>query len=181
MIYNTPVKGEDGLYFVKALNDNKRKCFVQLNKVSVADVSDEIVFDLLTDTNTQKIEAVDTQNLTAAQENCVDWFGKSLSEKVIHGAYTSGLVNGQITGDHIAVTKIFNSEQVSQGSDILQTGDTCDVILEFAGLWFAKKAFGPTWNVVQVKIRDAPVPTPESDPDEDTYPDEYAFVDEDEE
>lgn len=181
MIYNTPVKGEDGLYFVKALNDDKRKCFVQLNKVSVADVSDEIVFDLSTDVNTQKIEAVDTQNLTTAQEKCVEWFGKNLSEKVICGAYTSGMINGQITGDRIGVTKVFNSEQVSQECDTLQTGDVCDVILEFAGLWFAKKAFGPTWNVVQVRIRDVPAPVTESEPVEDTYPDEYAFIDGDEE
>ena len=26
MFYNAPAKGEDGLYFVKALNDEKRKC-----------------------------------------------------------------------------------------------------------------------------------------------------------
>ena len=37
MIYNAPAKGEDGLYFVKALNDNKRKCLIQLNNVKVAD------------------------------------------------------------------------------------------------------------------------------------------------
>ena len=35
MIYNTPAKGEDGLYFVKVLNDEKRKCLVQLNKVKI--------------------------------------------------------------------------------------------------------------------------------------------------
>ena len=35
MIYNTPAKGEDGLYFVKVLSDEKRKCLVQLNKVKM--------------------------------------------------------------------------------------------------------------------------------------------------
>lgn len=178
MIYDTLLKGEDGFYLVKALNENKRKCFVQLNKVTVADVSGDIVFDLLTDANTQKIEVIDAQNLVAAKEKCTEWFGKNLSENVIGGAYASGLVNGQITGDRLDVTKVFNSEQVSQECDTLQPGDTCDVILEFAGLWFAKKAFGPTWNVVQVKIRN---PIPGTIPVEDTYPDEYAFVDEDEE
>ena len=51
MLYNSPVKGDDGLYFVKALTDEKRKCFVQLNKVTLADISNEIVFDLNTDVN----------------------------------------------------------------------------------------------------------------------------------
>jgi len=39
MIYNAPTKGEDGLYFVKVLNDDKRKSLVQLNKVKITDVS----------------------------------------------------------------------------------------------------------------------------------------------
>ncbi len=47
MLYNAPAKGDDGLYFVKALNDTKRKCLVQLNKVKVADVSGDMVFDLV--------------------------------------------------------------------------------------------------------------------------------------
>ncbi len=53
MIYTTPTKGEDGLYFVKALNDEKRKCFIQLNKVKVADVSGEIVIDIVSEANTK--------------------------------------------------------------------------------------------------------------------------------
>jgi hypothetical protein len=59
MIYNTPAKGEDGLYFVKALNDNKRKCLIQLNNVKVADVSGEVVFELDSDVNLKKIEDTD--------------------------------------------------------------------------------------------------------------------------
>ena len=31
---------------------------------------------------------------------------------------------------------------------------TCSIFVEFAGIWFAKKAFGPTWNIVQVKIHE---------------------------
>jgi len=69
MIYNAPTKGEDGLYFVKALNDEKRKCFVQLNKVKVTDVSGEIVIDIVSEANTKKVEGVDAQNLVAALEN----------------------------------------------------------------------------------------------------------------
>jgi hypothetical protein len=171
MIYNAPAKGDDGLYFVKALNDDKRKCFVQLNKVKIADVSGEIVMDVVSEDNIKKIEDTDTRNLSAAHENCETWFGKQLSEGVIKGAYTSSLKDGQMNSDRLDITKVFNAQQEVIDFEDVQPGKTCDVILEFAGLWFAKKAFGPTWNVVQVRVHDDPII--------DTYPEEYAFIDED--
>jgi hypothetical protein len=173
MIYNAPTKGDDGLYFVKALNDEKRKCFVQLNKAKITDVSGEIVLDLASETNAQKIEGIDTHNLEAALENCESWFGKKLSENVIKGAYTPSVVNGQLTADRLEVTKVFNAQQESIDFEGVQSGKNCNVILEFAGLWFAKKAFGSAWNIVQVKVLEDPIL--------DVYPDGYAFVDEDEE
>ena len=75
MLYNAPVKGDDGLYFVKTLTDEKRKCFVQLNKATVSEVSGEISFDLKTDSNRAKIQAIDDLNLESARENCSEWFG----------------------------------------------------------------------------------------------------------
>ena len=41
MIYDTLSKGEDGLYHSRALNDEKKRYFVQLNDVSVSDVDQE--------------------------------------------------------------------------------------------------------------------------------------------
>lgn len=174
MIYNTPTKGEDGLYFVKTLNDDKRKCLVQLNKVKVTDVSGEIVMDLGSEVNTQKINTIDTANLEAALENCESWFGKKVSDGVIRGAYTSNLDDTAMTCDRIEATKVFNTQQETIDFDLVQPDKTCDVILEFAGIWFAKKAFGPTWNVVQVRVHDDPEPIL------DTYPDGYAFVEDEE-
>ena len=171
MLYNAPVKGDDGLYFVKALNDDKRKCLVQLNKVKVSEVSGEVVFALISDTNIDKIKNVDSQNLVAAHENAESWFGKALSEKVVEGAYTPSLVNDQLSGDKIEVTKVFNSAREVVDFDLVQPEKTCDVILEFSGLWFAKKAFGSSWNIVQVRLHDDPVL--------DVYPDEYSFIDDD--
>ena len=168
MIYNAPTKGEDGLYFVKALNDDKRKCLVQLNKVKIADVSGEVFMNV---TSGVKIEDIDTRNLEAALENCESWFGKKLSESVIRSAYTPSIKDGQVTAERIDATKVFNAQQELVDFDDVQPDKTCDVILEFAGLWFAKKAFGSTWNVVQVRVHDDPII--------DTYPEEYAFVDED--
>lgn len=173
MLYNAPVKGDDGLYFVKALTDEKRKCFVQLNRVNIGDVSGEITFDLNSELNRSKIQTIDGLNLEAARENCVTWFGKELSEDVIRSAYTQSLVNDQITGESITVTKIFNSDQEIVGTEMLKPGKRCNIILEFAGLWFAKKTFGPTWNVFQVRVFDEPTL--------EVYPEEYAFNDKDEE
>jgi hypothetical protein len=169
MLYNAPAKGDDGLYFVKALNDSKRKCLVQLNKVKIADVSGDIVMDLGSEANISKIQEIDAQNLSAAVENAETWFGKKLSDKVVEGAYTSSVADNQITGERIEVTKVFNSDQEMVDFDVVQPEKTCDVILEFAGLWFAKKSFGSSWNVVQVRVH--------PDPILDTYPEEYAFVD----
>ena len=173
MLYNAPAKGEDGLYFVKTLTDSKRKCLVQLNKVSIADISGDVVMNLNSEMNTGKIRAIDEQNLSAAVENAETWFGKKLSDAVVEGAYTSSIADGQITGERIDVTKVFNSEQENVDIDTIQPGKTCDVILEFAGLWFAKKSFGPSWNIVQIRVH--------PDPILDTYPEEYAFVDDVEE
>ena len=169
MLYNAPIKGEDGLYFVKALNDSKRKCLVQLNKVKITDVSGDVVMDLNSDTNIAKVQAIDNENLDAAFDNAETWFGKNLSEKVIKSAYTSSIADGQITGERIEVTKVFNSDQEMIDFDDIQPEKTCDVILEFAGIWFAKKSFGSSWNVVQIRTYPEPIL--------DTYPEGYAFVD----
>ena len=177
MFYNTPAKGDDGLYFVKASNDEKRKCLVQLNAVTVSEVSGDMIFDINSDTNADKIIDIETQNLAAARDNSVEWFGKQLSDKVINGAYRSVLNNGQMTADMIVdpPVRVFNIKQESIDIEAIQNDKTCDVIVEFAGIWFAKKAFGGHWNVVQVRVHDDPV---REEPVTDVYPEEYAFVDE---
>lgn len=177
MFYNPPVKGDDGLYFVKALNDDKRKCLVQLNAVTVSEVSGEMVFDVNSESNAAKIGDIESQNLIAARDNSEEWFGKQLSEKVINGAYRSVLNGNQMTADIISEhpVRVFNMKQEPLDVESVQSERVCDVIVEFAGLWFAKKAFGGHWNVVQVRLHDEPV---KEEPVTDVYPDEYAFVDE---
>jgi len=142
MIFDTLTKGEDGLRTVKVRNDNKRKVFVQLNGVKISDITDDILIDIVSDVNVEKIKVIDSGNVTAAQENAVDW-----------------------------VTKVFNSQQEAVDFETLQKDKSCDVILEFSELWFAKKSFACTWNLVQVRLHPEPII--------DTYPDEYAFVDDD--
>ena len=177
MLYNTPVKGDDGLYFVKATTDDRRKCLVQLNGVTISEVSGDMIFDIHSDANADKITDIETQNLAAAHANSVEWFGKQLSEKVINGAYRSVLNGGQMTADVMTdpPVRVFSTAQESLDIESVQPEKTCDVIVEFAGIWFAKKAFGGHWNVVQVRVHEDPV---KEEPVTDVYPEEYAFVDE---
>ena len=172
MLFDTLTKGDDGLRFVKVLNDNKRKVLIQMNGVKISDISDEVVLDLMSDSNIEKVSAVDAKNVEAAQENSTAWFGKELSEGVIRGAYTPSVVDNQLSCDRIEVTKVFDSQQQAVDFETLKKDQACDVILEFSGLWFAKKTFACTWNLVQVRLHPEPVL--------DTYPDQYAFVDDDE-
>jgi hypothetical protein len=168
MFYNPPVKGEDGLYFVKTLTDEKRKCLVQVNDVKVVDTSGEFVFDLTSEDNLKKIDEIDALNLEAATEYCESWFGRKLSEAVIDKAYTRSHSNQEITGELLEITRAYNSQKELVDTSTVQSGKRCDVILEFAGLWFAKKTFGGSWNVVQVKVHDDPIL--------DTYPEDFAFI-----
>jgi hypothetical protein len=43
-------------------------------------------------------------------------------------------------------------------------------MLEYAGLWFAKKVFGPQWNLVQVVMLPEPEPEPEPTPEPEPEP-----------
>lgn len=176
MLYDTPTKDNEGFYFVKASKDDKKKCFVQLNRVKVTALTDtDVTFNLVSERNLERVQPVDTQNIQAALENSELWFGKALSEETLKSAYTPSIVDGCVTADKIAPTKVFTADQELADFSALTTESECSAILEFAGLWFAKKAFGPVWNVVQVKMA-TPPPQPE-----ETYPDEFAFQDEDDE
>jgi hypothetical protein len=170
MIFDTISKNDDGLRFVKARNDTKRKVLIQLNGVKISDVGDEIFLDLVSDINSGKVSMIDTQNVDAAIEHSAEWFGKELSETVIRAAYTSSASpDNRIECERIDATKIFDAKQQAVDIESLQKDRSCDVILEFSGIWFAKKNFAATWNLVQVRLHPEPIL--------DTYPDDYAFVD----
>jgi len=179
MIYDTLYKGEDGLYHTKAFNDEKKRHFIQLNMVKVVDVdheSGEISLEITGENNQSKIESVHNTNIESAIENSKTWFGKELSEKTISGAYTRG---DNLSVDRISATRVFNHAKEPDTFESIVPGVTCTMLIEFQGLWFAKKAFGPSWNIVQVKIHEEekiPEPEPEPEPEE-TYPDQYMIED----
>jgi len=184
--YSTPQKGDDGLYFVDTTNEDGL-VLVQLNNVSINDVSDDIIFDLNSDMNIDKIGVFDQDNMDQATINQEEWFGKKISKNVIERAYVRSVNNNQITGELIGATKIFNQKNELVDSDCIQVGKKCNILLELNGIWFAKKTFGPSWNVVQVKVFDEPEPEPEPEPESESkptvapkiYPEQYALLDED--
>lgn len=162
MIYDTITKGEDGLYHVRAFGDDRKRYFIQLDDVTLTEVGDELVMEVSSD----KLDAVHEANIQNAIDNSEAWFGKKLQEKTLRGAYTR---EETLSVERIPSTKIFTHEKTPVDYDTLETGEVCSVIVEFAGLWFAKKAFGPRWNLVQVKKRQ-----PEEKFDE-SYPEDYMF------
>lgn len=164
MIYDKLTKGEDGLYHVRAFTDDHKRHFVQLNDVTITDVGEELVLDVTSD----KVNAIHDLNIQNAIDNSQEWFGKNLAEKTLRSAYTR---EDTLSADRIPGTKVFDHEKSAVDFDTLAPGETCSVIVEFAGLWFAKKAFGPSWNVVQVRKRQ-----PEEKFDE-SYPEDYMFED----
>jgi hypothetical protein len=180
--YSSPKKGDDGLYFVDTTSE-EGLVLVQLNNVNMNDISDDITFDLNSETNINKIDVFDKGNMDQAITNQEEWFGKKISKNVIERAYVRSVNNGQITGELIDATRIFNQGNELVDREYLQVGKKCNILLELNGIWFAKKTFGPSWNVVQVKVFDDPEPEPEPEPEptvtSKNYPDQYALLDED--
>ena len=157
MIYDTLSKGEDGLYHSRALNDEKKRYFIQLNGVTVSDVdheTGEVSFEVTGEDNQAKVESVHVTNLQSALENSKTWFGKELPEKTISSAYTR---SENLETDRISATRVFDHTKESVEFSSITVGMSCTVLVEFSGLWFAKKAFGPSWNIVQLKIPEAEV------------------------
>ena len=178
MIYDTLSKGEDGLYHSRALNDEKKRHLIQLNGVTVSDVdheTGEVSFEVTGEDNQAKVESVHVTNLQSALENSKTWFGKELPEKTISSAYTR---SENLETDRISATRVFDHMKESVEFSSVTVGMSCTVLVEFSGLWFAKKAFGPSWNIVQLKIPEAEVEVEaEAEAEEETYPDQYMIQD----
>ena len=87
MIYNTPTRGEDGMYHVKAITDEKKRCFVQLSNVKVTEVDNdagEVSFEVTDEDNQAKLNVIHVSNLQSALENSKEWFGPLTPLKYIY-------------------------------------------------------------------------------------------------
>lgn len=185
MNYGTPIKGEDGMYHVKALTQENKKYFIKLSNVKVLDVdvstAGEVSFEIAGEENQSKINTINASILSSALENSKEWFGKELSEKIINNAFTK---SEDISTDVIEATRIFDSEKqlidLLDSNTVFCSGKVCSVFVEFSGIWFAKKAFGPSWNLVQVKIHEDECEESETEEESpvESYPEEYMFEDE---
>ena len=175
MIYNKPTKAEDGMRHVAAFTDEKKRCFIQLPCVKVLDTDSEmgeVSFEITGEENQAKIESVHASSIQSAVENAVEWFGKELPEKTVTNAYTK---EECLSTDKIGATRVFNSKNEQVDFETLSPGTTCSIFVEFSGLWFAKKAFGPSWNIVQVKIHEEEKNEVEETQEIEAYPDGCMF------
>ena len=175
MIYDTPKKLPDGRYYLKVQTDEGNRCMVQLNNstlVTKFSEGDDVTISL-SSKGIDKIQTINEHNLEAAKERSKDWFGKELQEKTLLTAYTPN-VNGdtmnasKATVKKQVVTRCFDHEKNSVDLDTLEEGVACDVMVEFSGLWFMKKTFGPIWRIAQIRLKAPP---------KKYYPDEYLFAD----
>lgn len=171
MQYSAVKRLEDGRRYLKVSTEEGTRVMVQLNGVTVVPKfsdTDDITLEVPT---VQGIVDIDSANLTAAKENCQEWFGREVPEKTLEAAYTSSLkdttmnvskatVNGRV------VTRVYGPDKSLMDSDDLTEMQKCNVILEYSGLWFAKKTFGPIWRLAQIRVKGQPKPV---------YPEEYMF------
>jgi hypothetical protein len=174
--YGVPKQLQDGRFYLKVSGAITPRVMVQLNNVTILtkfEESDDVTLEL-NQVALEKISGIDAQNIAAAKVNCQAWFGKTLAEQTLEAAYTKStqdvtMNTSKARVNSVVVTKLFNSDKSEMTPDILTVGSKCDVILEFSGIWFMKKTFGPIWRIAQVRLLA---------PAKKMYPDEYLFQDE---
>lgn len=173
MIYDKITKGDDGLRHVRAFSDERKRNFLQLEDVKIVDISHDFVFE---SSCSKPFDELQETNVANAVVNSEEWFGRALSEQTLRRAYSR---EGAISAERLDTTKVFNSKKEVVDYDTLKEDMNCSVVVEFSGLWFAKKAFGPTYNIVQVKLHPDPDPDPEKDENnfDESYPEDYMFED----
>ena len=172
MSFETPARTEEGYYASKYTGTDN---FVQINNVKLVSTADDFEFVI---ENPSKCNAIDDMVLDVAKQNSVDWFKKELSDKTLSGmliksvnddgtfSASKAVIDGEVK------TRIFNMEREPVDISELVIDSTCDVILEYTGVAFAKKNFQVDWRVAQIRVHPPPPP---SKPE---YPDQYMFQDE---
>ena len=165
--FTQPKKTPDGRYYVRPTE----QIIVQLNGVKLATnyTESESVTLVLDDSHQAKISAIDSSNLDAAKANCEAWFQRQVADKTLDAAYTKSFSGGTMNVSKPVYSKVYRDKEVITGEDLTE-GVQCDVVLEFSGVWFTKKAFAPSWKIVQTRVKSPP---------KKKYHEEYLFQDED--
>jgi hypothetical protein len=182
MEYGRPVKLPDGRYFLKISN-----YIAQLNNVKLVDsLTGSSVTFTVPESQQQVVTNMDETLIAKAKECKQEWFGKELSDEAIQSAFQASLTDNTISVSPARlkgeiVTVAYDTKKNSVDLQDVKEGQTCDAMLELAGLWFLKKSFGPIWRVVQVRVRGAAQPVYKeylfSDSPEDDEPDPADYLD----
>ena len=128
MIYGTPVKGEDGMYHVKALTQENKKCFIKLSDVKVSDVdvsTGEVSFDICSEENQSKIDTINASILSSALENSKEWFGKELPEKIINTQTDETVLRNELPVEYVTRMAVAKNRLAKKtDADIVLSADT---------------------------------------------------------
>lgn len=162
--FNEPKKTPDGRYYVKVTGDGT---FVQMDNVTMLSPfaeGDSVTLGL-NDKSLEELRKYDALVLQAAKENSTLWFQREVQEKTLDTAYTRSFKDTTMNvskvlkaGKLLSTAYDHKHEKIDPNS--LTENTQCDVILEFSGVWFAKKTFGPTWRIVQVRTKTPRRPPP---------------------
>ena len=170
MIYGNPKQIPDGRYYLKVLTDENKRITAQINNTTLLTKfdNDDDVTITLDSVSHDKIVNFDDGNILAAKEHSEKWFGKELSPKTIETAYSSSVIDGNM---NVGKSKpvAFTHDKKPVDINTITENTLCDIILEFSGIWFMKKTFGPVWRITQLRMKK---PAPKQI--------EYMFQDEDE-
>ena len=137
---------------------------IKLRNVKIAENENgEIDLDVSESPDMSKADEIHELNTSSAFENSQMWFGKQLTDDRTKKFYSK---KSTITADEISATKIYDARKTTMPLVDLKIGSACTVLLEFSGLWFGKKTFGPSWNLVQAKLNPEPEPEVEKTPED---------------
>ncbi len=151
MEFDAPIRLDDGRYFARV----KGQETVCISNVKFGEQLTETEIHL---SDAKKVLAYTEPIIAAAVQNSKAWFNKDIAAEVIASYYQSGYdeQTGALEVDGADKTVCF-----SAAKDIIETippGTQCTVLLQFEGLWFLRKTFGPVWKLVQARVK--PVPEP---------------------
>ena len=76
-----------------------------------------------------------------------------MADKTLETAYVKPA--DTINVSSVSGAKVYQNKEAIDPVGVTE-GSVCDIVLEFSGVWFAKKTFGPTWKLVQTRVRPPP-------------------------
>jgi hypothetical protein len=163
-MFNTPKKTQDGRYYVKPSEPK----LVQLNGVKIVSVSQDNVTLSLSEEAQKVISDIDVSNIDAAKANCESWFSRIVQDKTLEAAYVKSFTDGTMNVSKPTFHRVYRGKELVEEQPV--EGDVCDVVIDFTGITFSKKTFGPVWKIIQTRLKVPP---------KKKYHEEYLFQDED--